>query len=66
MITADFTYETKTVGTKFTGRIECRDFDEAIEADTKIADWCSTCGFRLVRCDINEILSIEENIDEKA
>lgn len=66
MITADFTYVTKTIGTKFKGQIECRDFDEAMEAAEKIADWCSTCGFRLLRCDINEILSIEEESDEEA
>ena len=64
MITADFTYVTKTVGTKFSGRIECRDFDEAMEASVKIADWCSACGFRLLKCDINEVLSIEEEPDE--
>ena len=63
MMTANFTYESN-VGNKFNGRIECRDFDEAMDVAEKIADWCSSYGFRFLRCYIYDNLSIEEEHDE--
>lgn len=56
MITADFTYETQ-LGTQLKGHFEALDFDDIMEAVTKIADWCNVLGYKLRRCDINDIIS---------
>lgn len=55
MITVDFTYETQ-LGTQLKGHMEALDFDDIMEAVTKIADWCNVLGYNLRRCDINDII----------
>ena len=64
MITADFWYQTKNLGTQLHGHLECIDIDDAMEAVQKMMDWCSFCGFIFKRCDINDISSIKEGSDE--
>ena len=54
MITADFIYETQ-VGTQLKGHMEAFDFDDIMDAVTKIADWCNSLCYKLRRCDIQEV-----------
>ena len=54
MIKVEFTYTTK-IGTELKGSLECLDFDEAMEALTKLIDWCDIDGFRMRKCDILDI-----------
>ena len=54
MITADFTYETKT-GLLLHGHIEGLDFEDAMDAVVKVIDWCEERGFKMKRCDINDV-----------
>lgn len=61
MITVDFYFETK-IGTELTGHLECVDFDDAMDIASKFAEWCDCSGYRLRRCDINDIK--KEDIDE--
>ena len=59
MIKANFSYETQ-LGTQLLGHLEALDFDDIMEAVTKIADWCNALGYKLRRCDINDIKEVNE------
>lgn len=60
MVTADFTYETQFGTIMFKGHVEALDFDDIMEAVTKIADYCNVLGYKLRRCDINDIKEDKE------
>lgn len=54
MITTDFTSETKT-GLLLHWHIEGLYFDDVMEVLEKVIDWCEERGFKMKRCDINDI-----------